>query len=305
MSSRREALHDFDWGKLAGLRLRADTVADGLYWGSHRSTRRGSGVEFSGHRNYVPGDDLRWLDRHAWMRHARLLVREFETETDRALRLVVDATASMSYRSPSAPASKLEFATLMAAVLARLALAAGDPVALDWLGGANCRWLPPLSGRQAFERVVGVLESASAHGDLYEDKQAIDRALLPVARYARRGTAIVVLTDLAELPQEIVGRARSLCSHGRRVVLVRILDPIECTFPFREPVRLRALEGTIDITTNGAETRSRYLKALDEESDQLANLLAQRGGRLLSLRTDAEPAQAVRQIITSFSGANR
>jgi len=305
VSSSREALHDFDWGKLAGLRLRADTVADGLYWGAHRSTRRGSGVEFSGHRNYVPGDDLRWLDRHAWMRHARLLVREFETETDRALRLVVDATASMTYRSPGAPASKFEFATLMAAVLARLALAAGDPVALDWLGGANCRWLPPLSGRQAFERVVGVLESASAHGDLYEDQQAIDRALLPVARYARRGTAIVVLTDLAELPHEIVGRASSLCSHGRRVVLVRILDPIECTFPFREPVRLRALEGKIDITTDGAETRSRYLKALDAESNELANLLAQRGGRLLSVRTDDEPAQAVRQVITSFSGANR
>ena len=305
MTSKREALNDFDWTKLAGLRLRADTIADGLYWGAHRSTRRGSGVEFSGHRNYVPGDDLRWLDRHAWMRHARLLVREFETETDRALRLVVDATASMSYQSPSAPASKLEFATLMAAVLARLALAAGDPVALDWLGGANCRWLPPLSGRQAFERVVGVLESARAHGDLYEDKQAIDRALLPVARYARHGTAIVLLTDLAELPLDIVGRARSLCSHGRRVVLVRILDPIECTFPFREPVRLRALEGTLDITTDGAETRALYLKALDDESVQLANLLAQRGGRFLSLRTDDDPAQAVREIITSFSGVNR
>jgi len=291
--------------RLASLPMAARFPMEGTVSGHHKSPHRGSSVEFAEYRNYVPGDDLRWLDRHAWMRHARLLVREFETETDRALRLVVDATASMSYRSPTAPASKLEFATLMAAVLARLALAAGDPVALDWLGGANCRWLPPLSGRQAFERVVGVLESASAHGDLYEDKQAIDRALLPVARYARRGTAIVVLTDLAELPHEIVGRACSLCSHGRRLVLVRILDPIECTFPFREPVRLRALEGKIDITTDGAETRSRYLKALDEESNELANLLAQRGGRLLSVRTDDEPARAVRQVITSFSGANR
>jgi uncharacterized protein (DUF58 family) len=300
-----EALHDFDWGTLSGLRLRANTVAEGLYWGSHRSTRKGSGVEFSGHRNYVPGDDLRWLDRHAWMRHGRLLVREFETETDRALRLVVDATASMGYRSSAARVSKLEFATLVAAVLARLAIAAGDPVALDWLGGADCRWLPPLSGRQAFERVVGVLESVRAHGDLYADSQAIDRALLPVAKYARRGTAIIVLSDLAELPHEIVGRVSSLCSRGRRVAVVRILDPAEASFPFRGPVRLRALEGSVSVATDGSQTRQEYLKALDSESNSLASMLAQRGGKFLTLRTDDHPAQAVRRIIFEFGGANR
>lgn len=300
-----EALQTFDWGTLSGLRLRADTIADGLYWGSHRSTRRGSGVEFSGHRNYVAGDDLRWLDRHAWMRHGRLLVREFETETDRALRLVVDATLSMRYRSSKAPASKLEFATLIAAVLARLAIAAGDPVALDWLGGAGCRWLPPLSGRQAFERIIGVLEAARAHGDLYQDGAALDRALLPVAKYARRGTSIVVLTDLAEMPLEIIGRVRSLCTRGRRVAVVRILDPAEATFPFRGPVHLRALEGDVAVTTDGTETRSEYLKALDAESTSLATTLAQRGGRFLTLRTDDHPTQAVRRIILEFRGANR
>ncbi len=298
------ALRDFDWGKVAGLRLRAETIAEGLYLGSHRSNRRGSGVEFSGHRNYVAGDDLRWLDRHALMRHARLLVREFETETDRALRLVVDATQSMGYKSANAPGTKLEYATLMAAVLARLAIGGGDPVAVDWLGGSNCRWLPPLSGRQAFERVVGVLSSARAGGDLFEDMQAIDRALLPVAKYARRGTSIVILTDLAELPIEIMSRALSLCSRGRHVSVVRILDPVESTFPFRGPVWLRALEGTLKVTTDGSSTRDQYLAALDAENDRFANMLAQHGGRYVTLRTDAAPTEAVRQIILSFGGAN-
>jgi hypothetical protein len=52
-----------DWGSLAPLRLRARVVAEGVYAGAHRSARRGAGVEFGGHRPYVPGDDLRWLDR--------------------------------------------------------------------------------------------------------------------------------------------------------------------------------------------------------------------------------------------------
>src|ERR1700692_3667798 len=99
-SSVRSAL---DWGELAPLRLRSRQVAEGVYAGMHRSARRGAGVEFGGYREYVPGDDLRWLDRRSLLRHERLIVRQFETETDRALCLVVDASASMSFRGKGAP----------------------------------------------------------------------------------------------------------------------------------------------------------------------------------------------------------
>src|SRR5512140_3469802 len=119
-----------DWGGLAPLRLRSRLVAEGVYAGGHRSARRGAGVEFGGYREYTPGDDLRWLDRRSLMRHDRLLVREFETETDRALRLVVDASASMAYRGSRAPGAKLAWAALVAAALSRIALASGDPVGM-------------------------------------------------------------------------------------------------------------------------------------------------------------------------------
>src|SRR5579862_9141908 len=124
-----------DWGSLAPLRLRSRLVAEGVYAGAHRSARRGAGVEFGGHRAYTPGDDLRWLDRRSLLLHDRLLVRQFETETDRALRLVLDATASMGYRGERAPAAKLAWAAVVAAALARIAIAAGDPVGLTFIGG--------------------------------------------------------------------------------------------------------------------------------------------------------------------------
>jgi len=304
MTAPTQALRGFDWGKISGLRLRAESIAEGIYLGSHRSIRRGSGVEFSGHRNYVPGDDLRWLDRHALMRHARLLIREFETETDRVLRLVVDATASMGYKSESAPVAKLEFAVLLAAVLARVAIAGGDPVALDWLGGANCRWLPPLTGRQAFERVVGALEMASARGDFHTDADGIERALLPVLRYARRGTSIAIFTDLAEMPNDLISRAVGLCARGRRVIVVRVLDPAESNFTFRGPVHLRALEGKISTTTDASSTRNHYLAALKQESDEFSARLAQRGGRFVTVCTEDDPAEAIRDIIAGLGGGS-
>src|SRR5271168_2133745 len=112
-----------DWGEIAPLRLRAKQVAEGVYAGAHRSARRGAGIEFGGFRAYTPGDDLRWLDRRSLLMHDRLVVRQFETETDRALRLVVDATASMGYRGALARGAKLAFASVVAAALARIAIA--------------------------------------------------------------------------------------------------------------------------------------------------------------------------------------
>ena len=304
MTANSKGLREFDWSKISSLRLRAESIAEGIYVGSHRSNRRGSGVEFSGHRNYVPGDDLRWLDRHALMRHARLLIREFETETDRVLRLVVDATASMGYQSESAATTKLDYAVLLAAVLARVVVAGGDPVALDWIGGANCRWLPPLTGRQAFERVVGVLETAVAHGELHADTNAIEQSMLPVLRYARRGTSIAIFTDLADLPDAIVSRAVGLCTHGRRVIVVRVLDPAELNFTFRGPVHLRALEGNRSATTDATSTRGQYLAALERESTKYSSMLSQRGGRFVTVCTNDDPAEAVRNIIFGFGAGS-
>ncbi len=129
--------HAIDWGELAPLRLRAREVAEGVYAGAHRSARRGAGVEFGGYREYVAGDDLRWLDRRSLLRHDRLVIRQFETETDRALCLLVDASSSMGFRGPRAPGAKLAFASIVAAALARIALASGDPVSLTFLGGGE------------------------------------------------------------------------------------------------------------------------------------------------------------------------
>src|SRR5947209_872607 len=146
MARAAEIRRGVDWGSLAPLRLRARAVAEGVYAGMHRSARRGAGVEFGGYREYTPGDDLRWLDRRSLMRHDRLLVREFETETDRALRLVVDASASMAYRGSRAPGAKLAWTALVAAALARISLASGDPVGVAFLGGAAAARAVPASG---------------------------------------------------------------------------------------------------------------------------------------------------------------
>ncbi len=294
-----------DWGELAPLRLRARAIAEGVYAGVHRSLRRGSGVEFGGHRPYAPGDDLRFIDRRALLRHDRLMVREFETETDRGVWIALDATASMSYRGPRAPGAKLAYAALIAAALGRVALASGDPVGLEWLGGEGVRSLPASSGREAFERLAGTLEGAAAAGDASADDAAIERTLAPIARRARRGSVIVLLSDLFDLPPRALASFTSLGTSGRALVAVQVLDPAEADLAFSGNVRLRALEGGAVVEADADAVRAAYRERLAAIAERWSIELRARGGRLLSVTSADRPTEVVRAIVQRIAEARR
>jgi uncharacterized protein (DUF58 family) len=286
-----------DWGQLAPLRLRARRVAEGVYAGAHRSARKGAGVEFGGHREYTPGDDLRWLDRRSMMLHDRLLIRQFETETDRALRLVIDATSSMAYRGSRGKAAKLAWAALVAAALARVATASGDPVGMTFIGGGkDVRPVPVSSGREAFERVVSALEAVEPGGDASSDPKLTERALGGIVRAARRGSIVVVLSDLCDLPDAAIDAMAAVAARGRVLVVGEVLDPDELEFPFDEAVRLRALEGGATVETDG-QVRDKYLAALAAHRDRWRRALTARGAEVVSFRTDHDATGAVREIV--------
>lgn len=297
----RRWLEAVDWGALGPLRVRAKTVAEGVYAGTHRSRRRGPGVEFGGHRPYVPGDDLRWIDRHALMRHDRLIVRAFETETDRGLHVLLDATASMGFRGKTAPAAKVAYAALLAAVLARVALASGDPVSLDWIGGRGATPVAPTSGGESFERVVGALSSLHATGDVAMDRNAFLRALQPIARRAKRGASIVLLSDLIDLPKDAQDAFAALATNGRRTFAVQVLDRDEVTLPYKGTVRLRAMEGEAEVETDADAARAGYQAALKDLTSRWAKPMSARGGKLIRAVTDDDAVEVVRKILRAMA----
>ena len=287
-----------DWGELAPLRLRARQVAAGVYSGVHRSALRGAGVEFGGYREYVPGDDLRWLDRRSLLRHDRLVVRQFETETDRTLSLLVDASASMGYRGPLAPASKIAFASLMAAALARVALAGGEPVGVSFVaGGPSTLPVARASGRDQFERIVLALEQVETGGDAHADGAMVEKAVHSLMRATRRGAIVVVLSDLLDLPEDAADRISEIAPSGRVLVVVQTLDPAEVDFPFTGTVRLRALEGGAVVETDAATARDRYLEALEALTLRWRDKVVGRGGRFVRANTADPPVQVVREIV--------
>lgn len=294
-----------DWAALGRLRLQARRIAEGAWVGLHASHRRGAGLEFAGHRSYVPGDDLRWLDQRALLRHERLLIKQFETETERTLRLVVDATASMGFKSESSPLRKLDMAALLAAALTRIAVRSGDRTGLDFIGGLTATPLPVSGGMPAFERTLIELTRLEPGGNVGTRRADLERSLGMVTSRSPRGTVIVVLSDLLELGDDAPEVFAALGTAGRQAILVQILDPLEASFLLEGPVRLKATEGPLEIETNATLSRAGYLEALAALQARFRDAVRAQGGDLVVCRSDDDAVAVVRRILRAAEGRSQ
>src|SRR5437660_4823682 len=106
-----------DAARVSKLQFTARQVVEGVISGMHKSPHRGFSVEFSEHREYAPGDELRHLDWRAYARSDRYYVKLYEQETNLRATLVVDTSGSMRFGSPLA---KIDYARHLAACLAYL-----------------------------------------------------------------------------------------------------------------------------------------------------------------------------------------
>src|SRR3990172_6706082 len=116
--------------RLKGLPLRAKYMVEGYVSGVHRSPFHGFSIEFAEHREYSPGDDLRYLDWKVFGRTDKYYLKQFEEETNLVCYVLLDTSRSMQYRSAGAAESKLDYARRLAATLVYLVLRQQDSVSL-------------------------------------------------------------------------------------------------------------------------------------------------------------------------------
>src|ERR687886_356977 len=95
------------------LEFHARQVVEGVISGLHKSPYHGFSVEFAQHREYTPGDEIRYIDWRVAARSDRYYVKEFEEETNLKAYLMLDASESMTYRGRGRELTKLEYASVI------------------------------------------------------------------------------------------------------------------------------------------------------------------------------------------------
>jgi len=287
------------------LRVRARRLAAGALGGSHRAERKGSGIEFAGHRPYTPGDDLRHLDRHALLRHGRYMIREFIAETQRPRICVLDATASMAFRSPSdgqksggqALPTKLDLTLLLGLALLLSAHRRGDPVGLAVVGRAESTYYPARRGAEHLERLTAELERIEAEADQGATAEPnFPEVLAETTARTPRSAEIIVISDFLDMDDTLLPGLLRLCTERRDVVALGILDPAELEFPFSGQVVLRDPESGVEIETEGQQVRADYLAKLGAHQARLSDALAARAARYVTCSTKTPAVDILREL---------
>lgn len=214
--------------KLEYLAIVARRVYAGRMRAERRSKKTGAGIEFADHREYVPGDDFRYLDWNVYQRTGRLLVRLFEEEEDLAVYVLVDASSSMGMGDPP----KLRYAKQLAAGLAYVALAGLDRVSVLTLRDQMHDWLPPTRGKNRVFRVFELLRGVRAEGQT--DLASALRAF--AAQNKRRGIALLI-SDLYD-PKGFEDGINQLRFAKFEPYVLHVVDPREARPELHGDVRI-------------------------------------------------------------------
>jgi uncharacterized protein (DUF58 family) len=242
--------------RLGTMELKARTVVEGFLAGLHRSPYRGFSVEFAEYRQYLPGDDLSTLDWKVYARTDRHYVKKFEEETNLECHVLLDLSASMGYRG-SAPMSKLEYGSVLAASLAFLMNRQRDATGLLAFADRIVFRLPARARPGHLHALLLALERFEAG-----ERSAVGRPLHQLAEAMTKRSMVVLISDLLDDPGPVVKGLRHLKFRGSDVVVFQLLDPHELTFPFRGASRFRDVETGDEVTADPASIRAAYLREL-------------------------------------------
>lgn len=250
-----ELLNAQTLAKIAGVKLRARAVVDGVLSGLHKSPHQGQSVEFAEHQEYAPGDEIRHLDWKAFGKFDKYYIKRFEHETNLHAVLVIDGSASMGYGN--GPLSKLDVAKVLAGALAYLLVRQQDAAGLAVVSGEQSRDLPARAAAGHLRVVLDELESVSPRGTT-----DLIRAADHLAEKISRRSLVAVFSDLFDDRPDSLKRILQLRARKNDLAIFHILDPAELVFPFDDPTLFLSMEDERRVEVNPREIKQSYLEEL-------------------------------------------
>jgi uncharacterized protein (DUF58 family) len=226
--------------QVARLDLKARFIVEGFISGLHDSPYYGFSSEFSEHRKYSVGDELKHIDWNVFARTDKLYIKRFEAETNLDCHILLDASESMAY-SHGGSISKLEYAIYMAAALGYLMINQQDNLGLITFDEELTRVVPPRSKRSHLVAVLGVLAGSMRHRP-----SRLSACLHRAADVLRKRGLVILFSDLIPADDEdqeaILDALRHIRYRGHDLICFQVLDHAELTFPFSGPAQFVDVE---------------------------------------------------------------
>jgi uncharacterized protein (DUF58 family) len=237
--------------------LLARVVVEGFLNGLHKSPYHGFSVEFADHREYVPGDDLKYLDWALYARTDLYYIKRFEEETNLRCYLVLDRSASMAFGTGLL--TKWDYSCFLATCLGYLILRQQDAAGLALFGSKPGIFVPPRCRRTHLRQLMSVMVNHSPEG-----KTDVPASLRAVVRNLKRRGLVVVISDLIDDPPETLKALKLLAGHRHDVIVFHVQDATELEFPFEGATLFRDLETGEELEVDPAGVRDAYRQQMTD-----------------------------------------
>ncbi len=258
-------LHPDVVARIGPLHLKARQVVEGVLSGLHRSPHHGQSIEFSEHKEYSQGDEIRHIDWKAYGKFDKYYVKQFEHETNLRGWIVVDASNSMAYSNDGV--TKLEYAKVLAASLAYLMTQQGDAVGVLVYGSGARAYLPARASGGHLHEVLKTLDDATA-----AEGTDLGTTLDFLAERSPRRAMVLLLTDLLDPEEATLAHLRRLRARKHDISVFHVMDRAELDFPFEDPTLFVGMEDERQLPIHPLEIRESYIEEVEAfiESTQRA-----------------------------------
>ncbi len=216
----------------------------------------GFSVEFADHREYVPGDDLKFLDWHLYARTDHYYIKRFEEETNLRCTILLDRSASMGFGTGKL--TKWDYSCFLSTCLAYLMLRQQDAAGLALFGAAPGIVVQPRCRRMHLRQLMKTMIDHAPAGET-----DVPVSMRAIARRLKRRGLVVVISDLIDDPEATLKSLRMLATHRHDVIVFHIQDAAELEFPFQGATLFQDMETGRELEIDPAAARSAYLKKLE------------------------------------------
>jgi uncharacterized protein (DUF58 family) len=281
--------------RLAGVKLRARAVMEGVLSGLHKSPHQGQSVEFAEHKEYAPGDEIRHIDWKAYGKFDKYYVKRFEHETNLRAVMVIDGSSSMGYRSGAL--TKLEVSAVLAGALSYLLVRQQDAAGLSVISGEHVAEIPPRAAAGHLNTLLEAMEELQPRGttDLFGAADLLADKL-------NRRSLVIVFSDLFDDRPDALRRILQLRQRKHDVAVFQILDPAELEFPFDDPTLFLSMEDERRIEVNPREIKRSYLEEMGAFLKEMKTTCAASDVEYELVRTDAPLDQVLLRFVARRQG---
>jgi len=278
--------------KVRELEIKSKKLTSDLFTGEYHSAFKGKGMSFREVREYAAGDDVRFIDWNVSARFGHPYSKVFEEERELTVMLLIDVSASSLFGTVSA--TKQEYATEMAAVLAFSVVNNADKIGAILYSDKIEKYIPPKKGKQQALFILRQLLSVAPA----RKGTALATALRYFNNTTRQKSVAFVLSDFIDAQYQDMLR---IAAKKHDVIGIKLYDKMDQQLPNVGLLRIEDAETGAQqwVDTGSRLVRHEYEKEFFRVTDYCNDVFRRSGADLLHIRTDEDYVKVLQRFFIS------